>query len=232
MSIETGENRMFVTGAFLYPQTSAPQDGVLREGTASAEFSRVVMRRSGKSLLDSVCHTRPTPEEIAELAESTVRANGVGWTVETLQWRPRSARPIAAPATSAAAGASDPSDSLAIGVPSAAAIAREAAAARASAAQAAEAERKAQERREDAAQLLVANEKALAAAAEQTRRIEAEKQAAADRLAQFEIEQQAYAKVKAEYQAGVAAAEAARRQWEADVASCRAGDFSRCGPVQ
>lgn len=232
MSIDNGENRMFVSGTFLYPQSATPQDGVLREGSAGSEFAREVQRRSGKTLLDSVCHSRPTAEEITEFADTTVRSNGAGWQVETVDWRPRGARVLTAQAPATADRAGSAADPLAIGVPSAAAVAREEAATRSAAAREAEAARAAAEEQANAERLREANAKALAAAAEQTRRIEAEKQAAAARLAQFEAEQKAYEKAKADYQAGVAAADAARRQWEADVAACRAGDRTKCGPVQ
>ena len=231
MSIDNGENHMFVSGTFLYPQSAVPTDGVLREGSAGSEFTREVQRRSGKTLLDSVCHTRPTADEITELSQSTVRSNGAGWKVETFDWRPRGARVLTAPQNLADNPVQPEADPLGIGVPAAAATRNEEAA-RKSAASEAAAARIAAEEQANAERLRDANAKALAAAAEQTRRIEAEKQAAAARLARFEAEQKAYEKAKAEYVAGVAAAEAARRKWEADVAACRAGDLARCGTAQ
>lgn len=223
MSIDGGENRMFVSRTFAYPQSADPQGGVLQEGSAGTEFAQEVKRRSGKDLLDSVCHSRATAAEISDFAESTVRANGAGWTVETLEWRPRGARPLSLEsATAEPVAPADPARSSA-------AAARAAAAERLAAERAEAAERRAAEERANAEALRAANAAALAVTAEQTRKILEEKKAAEERLKQFQNEQRAYELAKAQHQASVQAAEAARRKWEADVAACRAGDVSRCG---
>lgn len=224
MSIDGGENRMFISKPFSYPQTSAPPGGVLQEGTAGAEFAREVKRRSGKDLLDSVCHSRPSPDEVAAFADSTVRANGAGWTVETLDWSPKGARPLVSPSMAAEAEVDAPAAR-----PSPAAEARAAAAERLATQRAEAAERLAAEQRAAAEALRAANAEALAITAEQTRKILEEKKAAEERLKQFQNEQRAYELAKAQHQASVQAAEAARRKWEADVAACRSGDTTRCG---
>lgn len=239
ISIDAGDNRMFVSNGFLYPLASRPDSTALPEGAIGKEFAQEVKRTSGKTLLDQTCHTRDTADELEAFITSTKRSNAATWAVVEMDWLPRAAhrldadmaalRPVgglAAPSSEKDAANAPAADKGASDRAAAAAarIAAEAAAAE----QAAEAAREAARKEEAALRTLNASQ--LEASESERRKIQADKAEFATRQAAYEEGQRAYAAAVARHQAEVKAAENAREKWKADVAACTAGDYSRCSP--
>lgn len=247
ISVESGDNRMFISDGFFYPLAKAPDTSSIQDAEIGKAFAQEVKRVSGKTLLDQSCFTRSSVDDLRNFIASTRSNNGASWKVAEVNWLPKGARSLdtdmadlnkgqgAAP-TRPTPGLISPISEQEIRAEERAARAallaaeREAAAQKLAAEREAAAQKLAEERARDAEQLRAENAKQLAASEAERRKIAADKEAFAVKQKAYEAGQQAYAAAMAKYQAETQAAADAHAKWEADVKACEAGEIARCGP--
>jgi hypothetical protein len=236
ISIESGDNRMFVSDGFFYPLAKAPDGPAVQDADIGKAFAQEVKRTVGKTLLDQSCFTRASVEDLRNFIASTKSNNGANWKVADVAWLPKGAHSLdtdMASLNKAQSGVpAKPTPGLIspISEQEVRAEERAARAALLAAEKEAAAQKLAEERARDAEQLRAENAKQLAASEAERRKIAADKDAFAVKQKAYEAGQQAYAAAMAKYEADKQAAADAHAKWEADVKACEAGEIARCGP--